>query len=90
MLTYNCYNHDIGDAMGQITLYIESETEKRLSSVIKNGGVSKSRWIADLIKEKIASSWPENIVALAGAWSDLPTAEEIRSATGKDVEGKPI
>jgi len=90
MLTYNCYNHDIGDAMGQITLYIESETEKRLSSVIKNGGVSKSRWIADLIKEKIASSWPENIVALAGAWSDLPTSEESRQGLGEDIKREPL
>ncbi len=76
--------------MGQITIYIDSETEKRLSSVIKNGGVSKSRWIADLIKEKVATSWPENIVALAGAWSDLPTAKEIRSGAGKDVEREPL
>jgi hypothetical protein len=72
--------------MGQITIYLDSETEKRLTSVIKNGGVSKSRWIADLIKEKIATNWPENVVALAGAWSDLPAAEEIRDGAGKDVE----
>jgi hypothetical protein len=76
--------------MGQITIYLDSETEKRLSSVIKNGGVSKSRWISDLIKEKVATSWPENVAALAGAWSDLPTAEEIRSGAVKDVDREPL
>jgi hypothetical protein len=76
--------------MGQITIYLDAETEKRLTGVIKNGGVSKSRWIADLIKEKVATSWPENVVALAGAWSDLPTAEEIRGGAGKDVERDPL
>jgi hypothetical protein len=76
--------------MGQITIYLDSETEKRLSSVIKNGGVSKSRWISDLIKEKVATSWPENVAALAGAWSDLPTAEEIRSSAVKDVDREPL
>ena len=76
--------------MGQITIYIDSETEKRLSSVIKNGGVSKSRWIADLIKEKVATSWPENIVTLAGAWSDLPTSDEIRQGLGEDVKREPL
>ena len=72
--------------MGQITIYLDTETEKRLTGVIKNVGVSKSRWIADLIKEKVATSWPENIIALAGAWSDLPTTEEIRGGAGKDVK----
>ena len=76
--------------MGQITIYLDSETEKRLSSAIKTGGVSKSRWIADLIKEKVATSWPEKVVALAGAWSDLPTSDEIRQGLGEDVKREPL
>ena len=76
--------------MGQITIYLDAETEKQLNNVIKNGGISKSRWIADVIKEKVATSWPENIIALAGAWSDIPTAEEIRQGFGKDVEREPL
>ena len=76
--------------MGQITIYLDAETEKQLNNVIKNGGISKSRWIADVIKEKVATSWPENIIALAGAWSDMPTAEEIRKGFGKDVEREPL
>ena len=76
--------------MGQITIYLDAETEKRLAGVIKKGGVSKSRWIAELIREKVATSWPENVVALAGAWSDMPTAEEIREGAGTDVEREPL
>jgi hypothetical protein len=72
--------------MGQITIYLDAETEKQLSRAIKNSGISKSRWIADLIKEKVSTSWPESFVALAGAWSDMPTAEEIRKGLGKDVK----
>ena len=76
--------------MGQITIYLDSETEKRLSSAIKNGRVSKSRWIADLIKEKVATSWPEKVAALAGAWSDLPTSDEIRQGLGEDIKREPL
>ncbi len=76
--------------MGQITIYLDAETEKRLTRAIKNGGISRSRWIADLIKEKVATSWPENVAALAGAWSDMPTAEEIRKGFGKDVKREPL
>ena len=72
--------------MGQVTIYLDSEVEKKMNNMVKKSGTSKSKWISNLIKEKTASSWPENIVKLAGAWSDLPTAEEIRESYGKDVE----
>ena len=76
--------------MSQITIYLDAETEKRLTRAIKNGGISKSRWIADLIKEKVATNWPGNVVALAGAWSDLPTADEIRENLGEDAKREPL
>ena len=76
--------------MGQITIYLDSETEKKMINTIKKSGKSKSKWIADLIREKTASSWPENIVNLAGAWSDLPTAEEIRKEMGRDAKRESI
>ena len=72
--------------MGQVTIYLESEVEKKMNNMVKKSGMSKSKWISNLIKEKTASSWPENVVNLAGAWSDLPTADEIRKSIGEDVE----
>ena len=76
--------------MGQITIYLDSETEKKMTDAIKKSGKSKSKWIADLIREKTAGSWPENIVKLAGTWSDLPAAEEIRNNMGRDVKRESI
>ena len=72
--------------MGQVTIYLEPEIEKKMNNMVKKSGMSKSKWISNLIKEKTASSWPENVVNLAGAWSDLPTADEIRKSIGEDVE----
>lgn len=76
--------------MGQVTIYLDSECEKRLNSMVKRSGMSKSKWISNLIREKTASSWPENIVKLAGAWSDIPTAEEIRKNMGRDADRESI
>ena len=76
--------------MGQITIYLDSETEKKMINTIKKSGKSKSKWVADLIREKTACSWPENIINLAGAWSNLPTAEEIRKEMGRDVKRESI
>ena len=73
---------------GDIEFY--SETEKKLLNIVKKNGVSKSKWIADLIKEKTSNTWPDHIATLAGAWKDLPTAEEIRIGLGKDAKREPL
>ena len=72
--------------MGQVTIYLDSETEQKMQAMVKESGVSKSKWIANLIREKTTDVWPENIKQLAGAWKDLPTAEEIRKELGQDSE----
>lgn len=76
--------------MGQVTIYLDSETEKKMNNVIKKTGISKSKWISDLIKQKMTSTWPENIVKLAGAWTDLPTAEDIRKNMAEDADRESI
>ena len=76
--------------MGQVTIYLDSETEKKMSNAIKKTGISKSKWISDLIKQKMTSTWPENIVKLAGVWTDLPTAEDIRKNMAEDADRESI
>ncbi len=48
--------------MGQVTIYLDSETETKMINVVKKSGLSKSKWIAGLIKEKTTNTWPESIV----------------------------
>jgi hypothetical protein len=71
--------------MGQVTLYLDPETEMKLKSAAKAAGVSQSRWVAALIQQKTASEWPDSIARLAGAWKDLPTAEEMRAGVPEDI-----
>jgi hypothetical protein len=72
--------------MAQVTIYLDSETERKMTAILKKRGISKSKWIAEIIREKAASSWPVSVVELAGAWKDLPWAEEIRAGFGQDLE----
>jgi hypothetical protein len=76
--------------MGQVTIYIDSETEKKMLNIVKKSGVSKSKWITDLIKDKTARTWPDHIFDLAGAWKDLPTAEVIRIGMAQDAKREPL
>jgi len=72
--------------MGQVTIYIDGETEKRMIASARAAKVSKSKWITDLVREKVAREWPPMVRELAGAWEDFPSAEELRSEAGNDVE----
>lgn len=71
--------------MGQITIYLDKETEKKLRTLTKTMNVSQSKYIANIIKEKLQSEWPEAVVSLAGAWEDFPSLEEIRAEGGEDA-----
>jgi hypothetical protein len=55
-----------------------------------SAGVSQSRWLADLIRERTAREWPPSVAALAGAWADLPIAEELRKGMTEDIPRESI
>ena len=72
--------------MGQVTIYLEDEIEEKMSQAAKSEHVSKSKWVASLIRAKVASEWPESVTQLAGAWKDLSLVEEDRASLGEDIE----
>jgi predicted transcriptional regulator len=72
--------------MSQVTIYLDDELENKMRAAAEAMNLSKSRWIAALIEEKLKNEWPASVIALAGAWEDFPTLEEIRSTTGVDSE----
>ncbi len=71
--------------MGKVTIYLDSDIETKMRRVVKSADLSQSKWIANLIEEKIKNEWPQSVIELAGAWKDLPTAEEIRRTQGTDT-----
>jgi len=76
--------------MGQLTIYIDNDIEKKVNSMVKKSGMSKSKWVAELIRDKAANSWPDSVIQLAGAWKDIPTAEDIRKNMGRDADREKI
>jgi len=71
--------------MGQVTIYLDDENEKRLKAAAKAAGMPVSRWVASLVQEKARTVWPESVRRLAGAWQDFPDLENIRQLEGKDI-----
>ncbi|MHB8766611.1 MAG: CopG family transcriptional regulator [Deferrisomatales bacterium] len=71
--------------MGQVTIYLDDETERRMREAAEAAHLSKSKWVARLICTHVADNWPKEVVSLAGAWRDLPTAEDLRAGEGVDT-----
>lgn len=71
--------------MSQVTIYLDPQTAARLDAAASSAGLSRSRWVARLIREKTASEWPESVRRALGSWPDAPTAEEIREGSGEDA-----
>ena len=71
--------------MGQVTIYLEEDIEQKMVDAAKSAHLSKSKWIARLIHEKVANEWPQSVVELAGSWEDFPSIDDIRSNEGKDA-----
>jgi hypothetical protein len=71
--------------MGQVTIYLDEEVEKRMTASAKAMKLSKSKWIANVIREKLVDEWPANVRELAGSWEDFPTLEEIRDTGQRDI-----
>lgn len=76
--------------MGQITIYLDDESEKRLRTAAKKAGMPVSRWVASLVQEKTRAEWPASVRKLAGAWRDFPELETIRKTKGKDTAREPL
>ena len=71
--------------MGQVTIYLDEETEQQARAAARADGVSLSRWVADRIRRGTRAEWPASVRALAGAWRNFPSAETIRKGQGRDI-----
>ena len=73
--------------MGQITIYLDEETESLVLRHVKGSGESTSKWIADAVRKRARSEWPADILSLFGSWKDedFPDLDELRKGYGDDV-----
>ncbi len=71
--------------MSQITIYLEPDLVDQIKQAADSQGLSQSKWIATVLKEKLNSSWTEHVRALVGSWpQDFPEVDELRNES-KDL-----
>ncbi|MDP3872315.1 MAG: CopG family transcriptional regulator [Methyloversatilis sp.] len=70
--------------MSQITLYLDDATQALVEQAAQANGVSKSRWVADIIRKYAAQEWPQDCLDSAGRFPDFPLHEESTVAQPAD------
>ena len=67
--------------MSQITLYLDDATQALVEQGALADGMSKSRWVSEIIRKHTAHQWPQDCLALAGRFADFPLndAASVRS-----------
>lgn len=66
--------------MSQITLYLDEATQALVEQAAQANGLSKSRWVAEIIRKYAAHEWPQSCLALAGRFEDFPLREDNAAA----------
>ncbi len=67
--------------MAQITLYLDDATQALVDRAAEANGISKSRWVAEIIRKYAGHEWPQECLNLAGKFSDFPLREELAANT---------
>ena len=71
--------------MSQITLYLDDATQALVEQAALANGLSKSRWVAEIIRKYAAHEWPQDCLGLAGRFADFPLREESAATSADDV-----
>lgn len=71
--------------MSQITLYLDDATQQLVERSATAHGVSKSRWVADLIRKHADTVWPVAVLDLAGQFADFPLQNSAAKLDAADV-----
>ena len=61
--------------MSQITLYLDDATQALVEQAALADGMSKSRWVSEVIRKHAAHEWPQDCIALAGRFADFPLSD---------------
>ncbi|MFZ1498678.1 MAG: CopG family transcriptional regulator [Giesbergeria sp.] len=72
--------------MSQITLYLDDATQALVDQAAQAHGVSKSRWVADIIRKHAAHEWPHDCLQLAGRFPDFPLSEDGSKPPAKPAD----
>lgn len=68
--------------MGQITIYLDENSERKVRMAAESAGMPVSRWVAEAIGAYAQTTWPQSVRDLPGSWDDV----ERPTQAGQDIK----
>lgn len=65
--------------MAQVTIYIDNNLEEKIKKLAKSTGISISKFISNILEQKVKTSWDDSVRELSGSWND-------DASFGKDIK----
>lgn len=73
--------------MAQVTIYMDNNLEEKIKKLAKSTGISISKFISNILEQKVKTSWDDSVRDLSGSWSkDAAFDEDIKSYKTADVK----
>lgn len=73
--------------MAQVTIYMDNNLEENVKKLAKSTGVSISKFISNILEQKVSSSWDDDVRKLSGSWSDdTAFSEDLRNHKTSDIK----
>jgi len=72
--------------MAQVTIYMSNNLESKIKNIANSLNISISKFIANILEQKVQNEWNINTKKLAGSWDDFPTLEEIRDTKIQNIQ----
>lgn len=73
--------------MAQVTIYIDNNLEEKVKNLAKSTGTSISKFISNILEQKVKTSWDDSVRELSGSWADdIAFDEEIKSYKTADTK----
>ena len=77
--------YDKGDAMAQVTIYMNNNLEEKIKTIAQSMNISISKFIATSLEQQLKEEWPNSIKKLSGSWDDFADLKEIKNSSTQDV-----
>ncbi|MFA5233302.1 MAG: DUF6364 family protein [Sulfurimonas sp.] len=73
--------------MAQVTIYIDNNLEEKVKKLAKSAGTSISKFISNILEQKVKTSWDDSVRELSGSWrDDSAFDEEMKSYKTADTK----
>ena len=71
--------------MTRITIKLDDELIQQVKQAAAEAKMTQNQWLASLIQQRLANTWPQIIRDMAGSWQEFPLQELLRTEQGTDM-----